>query len=149
MISIETIISAAEDLVAGQFSSDEKYRNLTPRDFKRPSFLFEGGPVKTAPAGISLLEVTATITITIFVEVDAYHNSHIQELEQRMMSVKELFAVGYLRVGDRALHVINTDGNYQFDFATVQVTLNYLDDCPGDGKTWPLMGEVHTTIKEG
>ncbi len=146
MLSISDIQAAAEELLGQRFAGDTVYRDLAPRDFKRPSFLVECGPVKMEDAGCAALQIGLTVVITIFTAVDDYHNSHIGELQQRLMAVLELFAVGYLRVNDRALHVAGNEGDYQFDFATVRVTLSYADDRPGGEETFQAMGAVHTEI---
>lgn len=146
MLSIQEIQAAVEELLGGRFPGEAVYKNLVPADFTRPSFLVACGPVKMTDAGYASLDVTATVTITAFVVVDEYHNSQVEELAMRMMAVLELFAVGYLQVNDRALHVTGTEGDYEADCATVKVSLSYMDDRPGE-ETWQTMGQVNTTIQ--
>ncbi|MPN43738.1 hypothetical protein SDC9_191298 [bioreactor metagenome] len=148
MLSIAEIQSAAEALLKSRFTDTQTvYRDLAPKGFARPSFLVECGPVKMEDAGCGMLDITATVTVTSFLPVDDYHNTQITALQTRMMSVQELFAVGYLEVGGRALHVTGNTGDYGFDFASVTLTLSYADDRPGEEAPDAAMGEVRTTIK--
>lgn len=148
MLSIADIHDAVEDLLGERFPGEPVHHDLVPQNFERPAFLVEGGPVKMAEAGSMTLDVTATVRITAFAAVDEYHNSQVAELRTRMMAILELFAVGYLEVDGRALHVAGNEGEYGFDFATVTVTLSYRDDRPGEDEVYQTMGEVHTTIKK-
>lgn len=149
MLSVADIQNAVESLLGERFPGETVYRDLAPTDFERPSFLVECGPVKMAEAGRMTLDVTAAVKVKAFVPVDEYNNSQVAEIAQRMMAVLELFAAGYLALGDRALRVAGNEGNYDSDLATVTVTLSYRDDRPGEDEVFAAMGEVHTTIKEG
>lgn len=146
MIKPSEIMDAVEELLGERFPGEPVYRNLTPTGFERPSFLLTYGPVKMQDAGCETLEVAAQLTVTAFVAVDEYHNSHTDELLRRMTCVQELFAVEGLRTGDRVLHVTGTTGICNFDYAEVAVTLQYQDDRPGSGGAWPLAGDMELNI---
>lgn len=145
MLSLQNIREAVGSLLGERFPGQNTYHNLVPQDFSRPSFLIEIGPTSISDVSCDLVEMEIALTVTCFVEVDEYYNSHVEELEARMMSVQELFCVGYLKVQNRALHVISNRGQCGFDYATVTVTFRYRDDRPKQGE-WPLMGAVHTKI---
>jgi len=147
MLNLKSIREAAEALLNERFPGEKVYHNMVPQEFSRPSFLIEIGSTSITDASLGLVELEVTLAITCFTNVDAYHNSHVEELEARMMSVQELFCAGYLKTQDRALHVISNKGQCFFDYATVEIILRYRDDQPSTDE-WPLMGAVHTTIKE-
>ena len=59
-------------------------------------------------------------------ETDAYHQGDAAELCRRQTTLLGLFLPGYVRVGDRAPHVLD-EGELEngLDFASVTVTLSY------------------------
>ena len=147
MLSLQSIREAIGSLLSERFPGETIYHNLVPQDFARPSFLVEIGATSVSDASCGLIELEIPIMVTCFVKTDEYYNSHIEDLEARMMSVQELFCVGYLQVQNRALHVVSNKGQCGFDYATAAITFRYKDDRPTQGQ-WPLMGAVHTKIKE-
>lgn len=148
MLELQAVIEAVKGLLEERFPGEPRYTEILPKGFQRPSSLVESGPVELTDASAECLEVTAGIKVTLFAKVDSYHNSNSAELSRRMMSVLELFAVGYLEVGDRRLHVIGNVGKCGLDYAEVTLSLRYQDDRPG-GEEWPLMGEVQTIVEGG
>lgn len=148
MLTPKEIMDAVQELLEERFPEEKVYRNLTPTGFSRPSWLIYLGPIAMLDASAGCLEVRASMKVTAFVTVDEYHNSHMDELQRRMMAVQELFAVEGLRVSDRVLHVVGNTGESQFDFAEVTVTLHYQDDRPG-AEDWPLMGEIQVSVRDG
>lgn len=154
MLSINEILESVKGLLAERLPDiplERFYTNRTPVDFERPAALITFGRITMEDASCACVEVTLPVVIDLFVAVDEYHNSHIEELARRMLAVQELFAAGALLVGDRALHVVFNEGNCNFDYAEITVTLRYQDDRPG-GEDYPLIASVRTTIitnKEG
>ena len=150
MLSFSRILSEGKALLEERFPGDEVYTNLTPNGFQRPSFLIELGEIHMVDASEDMLRVTMPLVVTAFVAVDSYHNSDMEELLTRMAAVQELFAISGLQIQDRVLHVVGNKAEYNWDFAEVTITLDYLDDRPG-GEEWPLMGEIKTKteLKEG
>ena len=60
----------------------------------------------------------------------------------------ELFAIGFVRVGDRALHVdSDVTSRTADDGMEVTITLHYLDEAPGEAETEPPITEVQTTMR--
>lgn len=150
MLSSKEILDAVTELLEERFPGEPVYRNITPISFTRPSSLVTYVSQRMTDASCAALEVEANVMVTVFVAVDEYYNSHMDELVRRMSAVQELFAIEGLRVGDRVLHVAGNAGVANFDFAEVAITLRYLDDRPRPGQDWPLIDEVgiNTAIKE-
>lgn len=150
MVSSIEILDAVAELLEERFSGEPVYRNITPMGFARPSALVTYVSQRMTDASCAALEIESSVLVTVFVAVDEYYNSHMDELVRRMTVVQELFAVEGLRVADRVLHVTGNAGVANFDFAEVALTLRYQDDRPRPGRDWPLIEEVsiNTTIKE-
>lgn len=148
MLTVKETMDAVEEILRERFPEEPVYRNLTPTGFVRPSFLLVYGPRGMTDASCGTLEVTAAVTVTAFVPVDEYHNSHIDALQERAAAVQELFAVEGLRVVDRVLSVTGSTAVCNFDFAEIEIKLRYQDDRPGAGE-WPLMGEVDVRVAGG
>ena len=126
MITNNDIIDAIETLVKGKFPGEPVYRDYTPAGFQRPSSLVELSGGKYYPNfGCGTVEVCPKFTLTTFVEVDAYHQSDDQELTRRQMTLLGLFLPGYIRVKDRAPHVLDEGELHNgLDFAALTVTLS-------------------------
>ena len=104
------------------------YRDFTPADFQRPSNLVElsGGtffPNLTCGA----VELRPQVTLTTFTKTDPYHQQDTSELTRRQMLLMGLFLPGYVKVKDRAPHVLD-EGKLAngLDFAAVTVTFSYV-----------------------
>lgn len=127
MITNNDIADAVAALVAEKFPGEPVYRNYTPTGFQRPSNLVEISGGKIYPNfGCGTVELRPQITLTTFVEVDPYHQQDDQELTRRQMTLLGLFLPGYVKVKDRAPHVLD-EGEMEngLDFAAVTVTLSY------------------------
>ena len=76
--------------------------------------------------GCGTVEIRPQLTLTTFVAVDPYHQQDDQELTRRQMILLGLFLPGYVKVKDRAPHVLD-EGEMEngLDFAAVTVTLSY------------------------
>jgi hypothetical protein len=147
MLSIMEILGGVKAALEELAPGETVYLNLTPSEFERPSFLVEGGPVKAGELGGAMTDYTVAVKVTCFVAVDAYYNSHVEDLMDRMCSVMSLFGEGYFQIGERYPHVTALEGDYQFDYAEIKVTLNFQEPWP-EGAAWPLMGRVQTKLKE-
>ena len=113
MVTNNDIADAIADLVEKAFPGEKLYRDYTPTGFERPSNLLalsEGG--KFFPnASCGGVELRPKFTLTTFVPVDAYHQQDDQELTRRQMTLLGLFLPGYIRVKDRAPHVLGLFGS--------------------------------------
>ena len=130
MITNNDIADAIAALVEKAFPGEKLYRDFTPTGFERPSNLVEISGGKFFPnAGCGAVELRPQFTLTTFVKVDPYHQQDDQELGRRQMILMGLFLPGYIKVKDRAPHVLD-EGEMEngLDFAAITVTLSYTLD---------------------
>lgn len=127
MITNNDIADAIAALARRAFPGEPVYRDYTPTGFQRPSTLIEISGGKFYPNfGCGQVELRPQFTLTTFVEVDPYHQQDDMELTRRQMVLLGLFLPGYVKVKDRAPHVLDEGemGN-GLDFASLTVTLSY------------------------
>lgn len=130
MITNNDIADAIAGLVEKAFPGEPVYRDYVPTGFQRPSNLVEISGGKFYPNfGCGQVELRPQFTLTTFVEVDAYHQQNDMELTRRQMKLLGLFLPGYVKVKDRAPHVLD-EGEMENgpDFAALTVTLSYVLD---------------------
>lgn len=96
------LMDAAEGVIKESYPGEPVYRDLLPRDFKRPSFTLECQKVEDADANAGLIRRTATLLLTCYVRTDAYSDSSRDELNSRQDRLMGRFSLP-LRVGDRVL----------------------------------------------
>ena len=130
-MTLTNILEGVEAALAEQWPGAPVYRNRTPKNFARPSFLLEGGPVTQEELGGSMEQFSA-----------AYKNSDAAALAARMSEMMALFAGGYVRIGDRCPHVTGLMGDYGFDYAEVSAALVWTDGWEA-GEEYPLMRDIH------
>ena len=137
---------ALESVLREKFPGEEVYRELTPSGFARPNNLVVLGECKVVPAfACGIVEMRPTVTITTFVEVDEYHHSHLNALHARQMKIAGLMMAGYIKVGNRAPHVVDLvlDGNYDSDSVTVTFSYTLSREEFMTMTQYPMMGELH------
>ena len=147
MITNNDIADAVAALVAEKFPGEPVYRDYTPTGFQRPSTLVEVSGGKIYPNfGCGTVELRPQITLTTFTEVDPYHQQDDQKLTRRQMTLLGLFLPGYVKVKDRAPHVLD-EGEMEngLDYAAVTVTLSYTLDRQEfmELEQAPDMGTLH------
>lgn len=128
MITNNDIVDAVQALVEKTFPGEPVYRDYTPADFRRPSTLLEISGGKFHPNfSCGNVEIQPQLTLTTFVTVDAYHQQDNPELTRRQMLLLGLFLPGYVKVRDRAPHVLD-EGELKngLDYAAITVTLSYI-----------------------
>ena len=128
MITNNDIADAVAALVAEKFPGEPVYRDYAPTGFQRPSNLVEISGGKIYPNfGCGTVELRPQLTLTTFTNVDPYHQQDDQELTRRQMILLGLFLPGYVKVKDRAPHVLD-EGEMEngLDYAAVTVTLSYM-----------------------
>lgn len=130
MITPNDIADVIQTLVEKAFPGEPVYRDLTPVDFKRPSTLIVYSEGICRPNfACNVIEMMPVFSLIGFVPVNAYHQSHLADLNLRQHRLLSLFLPGYLRVGDRAPKVgneIKLDGGY--DFTSLDVPIIYTLD---------------------
>lgn len=127
MITNNDIADAIAALVEKAFPGEPLYRDYTPTGFQRPSNLLELSGGKFFPnAACGSVEIRPQFTLTTFVETDPYHQQENPELTRRQMILLGLFLPGYVKVKDRAPHVLD-EGELEngLDYAAVTATLSY------------------------
>lgn len=128
-ITPNDIADRLQGLVETAFPGEEIYRDLVEEGFSRPSTLivYEGGSADPG-YGSNIVEMQDRFTLTTFVKVDPYHNSHLAGLHIRQMKLVGLFVPGYIKVRDRAPKVVSIERGGGYDYDTVTVTLSYALD---------------------
>lgn len=123
------------------------YVDQLPKDFARPSFAVELAKTECADLNFFLVRKTATVLITGFVAVDAYHDSSRDALNLRQDQLMHLFAGGRLRVGGIYPAVTANKGTGNPDFLEVQLEFSWNDERPGSPEPEAPTME-HYTLKE-
>lgn len=127
MITNNDIWDAIVSQVEKAFPGEPVYRDYQPADFERPCNLVELSGGKFYPNfGCGSVELRPKFTLTTFTKTDPYHRQESPELTRRQMTLLGLFLPGYIRVGDRAPHVLD-EGVMEngLGFAAITVTLSY------------------------
>lgn len=152
MIAKKDILDAVNRALVSLGKGWTVYRDALPEQFDRPSYHIQLGKRSSKPVTRWSREIEQPVSILCIGALNADGNADTDALAQASDDVAELFAQGFLRVGNRALHI---DGDATQrpadDGMEVSMTLRYFDETPGGEETLPNMGEIHTntTIKEG
>ena len=129
-MTIQMLMDAVKARIQKRWPMEKVYTNYLPKDFNRPSFALELQKEETADINIALVQRTATMLLTGYVETDAYGDSARERLNQRMEAACGLFAQGYLRVDDRAIRVRTVRGTGAPDFMEVTLIFTWMDARP-------------------
>lgn len=149
MITQKDIYEAINRCIAQAFPGHTVYDNENPKDFKRPSFMIEYVRTSWNDTNSRTIEKTSYFTITCFTPVDQYGRSNVHELVKLQEDTLQLFAKGYITVGDRAIKVRGSTGGADLDRAYIDLQFHYYDDRTDDEDTTPLMGSIMTNLQEG
>ena len=135
MLTPTQIADEIEVQVRPIFPGEECYREKCPENFTRPCTLLVEGDCEIDPnKGSCLVGLQPTYTLTTFVEVDEYHNSHYADLHSRQRRLLALFMPGYLLVEEapgkraRAPKVVKLTTGGGYDYDTVTVIFEYAVD---------------------
>ena len=127
MITNNDILDAIAAMVEQAFPGEPVYRDFAPSDFERPSSLVElSGGTFYPNFSCGAVEIRPQVTLTTFTKTDPYHQQDTAELTRRQMLLMGLFLPGYVKVKDRAPHVLD-EGKLAngLDFASDTVPLGY------------------------
>ena len=125
MLSPQDILDQLKELVQEKFPGEPVYMDRTPDSFERPSTLIALGKCTgNADMAPGIVELLPVITLTTFTTVDAYHHSHMRELNNRQMILTGILLPGYIKVEDRSPKVKGLALESGYDFATVAVTFS-------------------------
>jgi hypothetical protein len=149
VVKINDIFDSINKLIISPFPTDTVYIQRCPKDFDKPSFLLEY--IKTSKRDInrSTIEKTAYFTITRFVEKDEYYRSNPLLLAEQQETIVDLFNIGYITVGDRAIKVKSSAGGIDTDRAYIDLQFEYFDNRTDAVDATPLMTSVTTNLQEG
>lgn len=129
MLTPNDIADQLEKMVAEKFPGETIYRELAPQGFTRPSTLIVQEPwTADAGYGVGMIALHPVFTLTTFVEVDEYHNSHLAPMHLRQLMLAGLFLPGCILVGNRAPKVESIEMAGGYDYDTVTVTFGYTLD---------------------
>jgi hypothetical protein len=149
MISIGEIRDAINKLLIDKLGAKTVYIDRCPVDFRRPSYWLEAVRREVSDANFCTVKVKQFFSITCFVSKDEYGNSKSMALTDAQNAVADLFACGYMRVGDRAIQAKATTSGYENDRSFVNLEFEYLDDRPEEeSNDSSKMGDFEFELKE-
>ncbi len=135
-------------MLADVYKEYTVYVQECPKDFNRPSFLLEFVKLSQRDANRITVEKTVYFTITCFTEIDKHYRSDREKLASLQENVLQLFAKGYVAVGDRAVKVQGSNGGMETDRAYIDLQFEYFDNRTDEEDDTPLIASVTTKIKE-
>jgi len=127
MITNNDIADAIAALVEEVFPGEKLYRDFVPTGFERPSNLLQLLDGKAYPNfSCGSVELRPRFMLSTFVPVDPYDHGETMELVRRQMILMGLFLPGYIKVKDRAPHVLDEmEFENDLDAASVIVPFSY------------------------
>lgn len=149
MITQKDILTSINRRIAEAYPNYTVYVNESPKDFKRHSFMLEYVKTSRRDINFNTIEKTAYFTITCFVPVDEHHRSNTDELADIQEDILQLFSVGYVNVGNRAIKIQSSTGGIDFDRAYIDLQFEYFDNRTDTEDNAPLVESVQTEIQEG
>ena len=147
MVAMIDIIEEINKIIEEKFPDDTVYINLQPKDFTRPCTVIELVDVERTDASRNTISVVASFAITCFTEIDGHYRSDLERLVERQHEIIDLFACGYLKVGDRCLHLSAGTGGAESAFSYIDIRLEYFDDRPTISEEYPIAESVATKIR--
>ena len=148
MIAKKDILDAVNRALVSLGRGWTVYRDGLPEQFDRPSYYIELGTRSSKPATRWARELAQPVSFRGIGALNAAGTAATDAPAQASDDVAELFAIGFVRVGDRALHVdSDVTSRTADDGMEVTITLHYLDEAPGEAETEPPITEVQTTMR--
>lgn len=150
MLNLNRILDAAEAVLQEKSPNATVYRDRTPKDFARPSYLLTLKGFTQEDAAAYLLGKGVTLAITGFPPTDGYSNAKTADLLAMLAMLQLLFSDGLpIADGDdhRVLHVGQISGDYEADYVAVDVPLTWMDQRPSSDREWPLMEDIALNFK--
>lgn len=130
-MKLNALMDAVEAAINARYPGEPVYRDMLPKDFRRPSFTMECQKVERTGVNIGLEQETVTLLVTCYAAVDAYNDSSREELNGRQESIQDIFAAGFLRVEDRRVWVQTDRGTGSPEAAEVTAVFTWMDVRPG------------------
>lgn len=125
------------------------YIQRCPKDFVRPSFWIEYVTTSRRDVNRSTVAKTVFFTITCFAPLDKHNRVNPEELMKFQEDVIQLFADGFLTVGDRAIKVQSSTGGIDDDRAYIDLQFEFFDNRSDAVDDTPLIRSVEIKLEEG
>lgn len=119
------------------------YINRATQDFVRPSLRLEQGEETREDLCLAFVETTSRLVITCYAS-EGGNDSDRQELADMQRQVINLFLLGYIRVGNRAVKCTASGSGTSPGTAWVDVTLKWTEDRSPTASA-PVMGGLALT----
>lgn len=149
MTSMVDIMKAIQDIAAEKVPELKRvYIGLKPKKMQRPCLFVEPVTDSRADGNAILLDENTFFTITAFVPTDNYDRSDTIGLLELQGKTLDLFRKGFIKVGNRSLHVQASTGGHELDKAYVDVQMAFFDLRDETEDARPLMEEIETKIIE-
>lgn len=146
MVRIKSILDTVEQMMQERFPALKAYRNLVRKNFSRPSFIVSAGKQTMEDATFRAVDRTARVVVALFVPVDDYHDSNMDDLADLLTAAMELFSCRAVAVGDRYLDVENVVGETDLDYAELSFTLSWQDDRDVTPVESALLEDIDITV---
>lgn len=117
------LLNGLKLLVEAALPGETVHTNRVREGFTRPASLVQCGKLRITPLNACMSERQQEMILTSFVEVDAYHDSHFEDLVTRQEKLLAIFADSYIRIGSRCPHVEKLEASYGLDYTEVKATL--------------------------
>lgn len=147
MVKQKDILREINIILVKAFPKYAVYINNCPKDFERPSFLLELVRMSQRDVSRNTFEKTVYFTITCFTTIDERYHSDAEDIIELQENVLQLFAQGYVKVGDRAIKVQGSTGGIDTDRAYIDLQLEYFDNRTDEEDNTPLITSVYTKIR--
>lgn len=149
MVKQTDILIAINRLLVAAYPDFTVYtKQENPKDFICPSFLLEIIRMSQIDVCRSSVEKTVYFTITCFTRVDEHYRSDPEELANLQDNILQLFRLGYVSVGDRAIKVKGSSGGMDTDRSYIDLQFEFIDNRTDEVDQTPLMASVTTKIQE-
>lgn len=129
------------------FPDSTVLENLVPHSFQRPAFLLVCEKRTMDSINAALVDLKLEVSVTLFVEADPYHQSHVEALEERVDRLVLTLTQGCLRVKDRALDILQVRSVCGFDSADVRFTLQWSERRQALEEDLERMRQVHLSTR--
>jgi hypothetical protein len=146
MITVKMIADRLLEILAELYPSCTFYAHSLPDSIARPSFNIYLEADRSEDS--SLISTNETVSMGI-----VYYSPLTEPIADELKhfavysNIRNIFRMGYIRVGGRSLKVVLLRGGKQDNEIYLIVKLVYVDDRPqddtGSGTTYDLIGEVN------
>lgn len=149
MIPQEEILHAVRQRLERVFPAYRHLEHLEQLASARPCFYYRQDKPQTEAAGIGTLRMRLNLDVICFGELSpgTTGSCDLQGLVEAQQQVLALFSAGYLRVGERALHMEAHPKELLSDAAAVTLSFDYFDSRPGEENQFEKMGQVELGMK--